>query len=227
MTRQATFKKRVRARMAKTGERYVAARRQLIEQAERREARGSESEATSTRTWVAQPEVGDAALREATGRGWDEWCDVIDAWPGHDDGHAAIATYLVEEHEVPGWWAQTVTVGYERITGRRLPHQQPDGTFTAGRSATVHTDATELRELLLDEAGRTHLFPGMTTELRSRPTSKNVRLALDEGVAEIALEPKDDGRVKVTISHAKLPSLDHVDLWKGVWGEWLEALDRG
>ena len=44
--------------------------------------------------------MADDTLREATGRGWDEWCDIIDAWPGHSDGHTAIATYLHEEHGV-------------------------------------------------------------------------------------------------------------------------------
>ncbi len=227
MTQQASFKKRVRARMAKTGERYVAARRQLIEQADRRAADGdAPTGETTSRTWVAAPEIGDDAVRDATGRSWDEWCDVLDAWPGKDDGHSAIAAHLVEEHEVPGWWAQTVTVGYERITGRRLPHQRPDGTFSAGRSATITVDPAQLRELLLDDAAREDLFPHLTTELRSRPTSKNVRLAVGDGVAEFNLEPRDDGRVKVTVAHEKLPRFEDVATWKAYWGEWLRSLDE-
>lgn len=218
MTRQESFKRRIRERMAKTGERYGAARRVLIESSER--------DGDGGRSWAATPEMSDDAVREATGRGWNEWCDLIDAWPGKDDGHAAIATHVQEEHGVGGWWAQSVTVGYERITGRRLPHQRPDGTFTAGRSRTITVDAAALRELLLDEEGRQTLFPGMETQLRSRPTSKNVRLAIGGGTAEFDLAPRDDGKVKVTVQHERLPEYEDVDHWKGFWGEWLEALDE-
>ncbi|HSK28245.1 MAG TPA: hypothetical protein VK894_15145 [Jiangellales bacterium] len=214
MTRQESFKRRVRARMEKTGERYGAARRVLLEQA----GHGRR------RHWVAEPETADATLLEHTGRGWDDWCDVIDAWPGHDDGHTAVAAYVREEHRVDGWWAQTVTVGWERITGRRLPYQRPDGTFTAGKSRTVAVDADELRAMLLDEADRADLFPGYETVLRSRPTTKDVRVAIGPGTALFTLAPAGDGRTKVTVTHERLPGYDDVVEWKLYWEKWLEAL---
>jgi hypothetical protein len=215
MTRQETFKRRIRQRMEKTGERYGAARRALIER----------SAGDAERNWIAEPELADATLHEATGRGWDEWCDIIDAWPGHGDGHTAIATFLRDEHEVEGWWAQTVTVGYERITGIRLPYQQPDGTFSAGKSRTVTADAALLRDVLLDEGDRTSLFPGIDTELRSRPTAKTLRVGIGPGTAQIAIEDLGEGRAKISIAHDKLPSPDAVEEWKAYWGDWLEAVD--
>lgn len=217
MTRQETFKRRIRQRMEKTGERYGAARRALIEK----------SETPGRRQWVSEPEMADDTLREATGRGWDEWCDLIDAWPDKGEGHTAIATFLREDHDVEGWWAQTITGGYERITGLRLPYQQPDGTFSAGKSRTVTTDAGMLREMLLDEEAREDLFPGFETELRSRPTSKVLRIGIGPGVAQFSLEPIDDGRVKVGVVHDKLPSPAEVEAWKTYWSDWLEAIDEG
>ena len=214
MTRQETFKRRIRARMEKTGERYGAARRVLLEQAS----------TGRRRTWVAEPEMSDDAVRTATGRGWDEWCDVLDAWPGHGRGHTAIAAHLRDSYGIDGWWAQTVTVGYERITGLRLPYQRPDGTFNAHKSRTVSADAVALRELLLDETDRADLFPGLDTELRSRPTSKVIRLAIGPGTAEIALDPKPDGKAKVTIQHGGLPTIDEVDQWKYYGSERLAAI---
>jgi hypothetical protein len=70
MTTQESFKRRIRTRMAKAGERHGAARRVLIEQAPTQ----------GGRTWAAEPEMRYETVRSATGRGWDEWCDVIDAW---------------------------------------------------------------------------------------------------------------------------------------------------
>lgn len=217
MTRQESFKRRIRERMARTGERYGAARRSLIEQ----------SADGGPRRWVADPELGDDALRDATGRGWDEWCDVVDAWPGHGDGHAAVAAHLQAEHGVDGWWAQTITVGWERITGRRLPNQMADGTFTASRSRTVTVDAVAVRAALLDDDERAELFPGLPTELRSKPTTKALRVRVGPGVAVIDLRPRADGRVTVTVAHEKLPSVDDVAEWKAWWGDWLDALDDG
>lgn len=215
MTRNESFKRRIRERMARTGEKYGAARRVLIDQANRRDAGAG----------VSDPEHTDEVVRDHTGRGWDEWRALIDAWPGHEDGHGAVAAWLHEQHGVPGWWAQAVTVGWERITGRRLPHQMADGAFTANRSATITTDPAALREMLLDETGRADLFPGLEPELRSRPTSKNLRLGIGGGVVEIAIAPKDDGRATVTASHTRLSSPDEVEHWKAFWRDWLAALD--
>lgn len=178
-----------------------------------------------TGTWVSEPEHTDEVIQQNTGRGWDEWREMIDAWPGHEQGHGAVAGWLETQHDVPGWWAQAVTVGWERITGRRLSHQMADGTFTANRSATVATDATAVREMLLDEDGRAELFAGLGPRLRSKPTSNNIRIGLDDGVAEISLAPKGDGRVTVTVAHTKLRSPQDVATWKAFWGDWIAALE--
>jgi hypothetical protein len=216
MTKQATFKRRVRTRMAKTGEKYSAARRVLID---RSASNGGK------RKWVADPGHSDETIREATDKGWDEWCDLLDAWPGHTEGHTAIAAYLIDELGVPGWWAQTVTVGYERITGLRLRYQGPDGTFTANKSRTMTLDVDALRELLLDDGDRADLFPGFETELRSKPTSKVPRIRIGPGVAQISIDPRGDGRAVIAVMHEKLPSADDVEEWKQYWGDWLEAVD--
>ncbi len=220
MTKQESFKRRVRARMEKTGERYAAARRALIQQADE----------PRKRVWVAQPEVGDDAVSEATGKGWEQWCDIIDCWAGQGPGapvtdHTAIAAHLQGELGVDPWWAQTVTVGYERITGLRLPYQRPDGTFTAGKSATVTVDGEELRRLLLSDADRPDLFPGHDTALVSRPEAKRMRFSLGPGVVQITIDPTDRaGRHRIGVSHEKLPTFDEVEVWKHYWGEWLAAI---
>lgn len=213
MTKQENFKHRIRARMVKTGERYSAARAALLAEAANR----------SGRTWVAEPEFSDGAVQEATGRGWDEWCDAIDAGPDFEGDHTAIAAYLRDELSVDAWWSQSITVGYERITGLRLPYQRADGTFTAGRSATITLDAAGLRSALFDDADRADLFPGYTTELLSRSTAKAIRISIGPGVAHFGIDERGDGRVKVSIDHRKLPTFDDVAEWKFYWGEWLDA----
>lgn len=216
MTHNESFQRRVRERMVEFGEKHSAVG--PVPSAHTSDHDG--------RARVSPPEHPDEVIVANTGRGWEQWRELIDAWPGHDDGHTAVAAWLQREHAVDGWWAQAVTVGWERISGRRLPSQMADGTFTANKSATITTDHHALRQMLLDDAGRADLFPGHDPELRSRPTSKHVRVGLVQGVAEISLTPKDNGRVTVVVAHAKLESPEQVEHWKGFWRAWLEALDE-
>ncbi len=221
MTTHESFKKRVRARMARTGERYGAARRALLDASTPRPA---------TAGWIADPELSEDSIRAATGRGWNDWVTAIDAGPGRDAGHPAIATWVREDQGVDGWWAQSVTVGYERITGLRLPGQMPDGTFTVSRSRTLDLDAEAFRETLLDDDARADLLPGLATTLRSKPTAKALRFAVTDaesgdaaGSILFSLDPARD-RVRLTVSHEKLPALAAGEVWKGFWADWLDAL---
>ena len=218
MTRNANLKQRIRARMAKTGERYTAARAQLLAQLEAR-ATGR------TRRWVSEPEVDDASVSKATGHAWEHWCQQIESAGLGDAPHPQIAAWLYEHTGLSRWWSQTVTVGYERISGRRLPHQRADGLFAVGRSRTVRTDVQALRDALLDERERADLLPGHPTELRSKPDSRDVRLAIGPGVAIIRIDVLADGRARLAVDHCGLPDSDTVEYWRHWWGEWLEALE--
>lgn len=212
MTQQESFKKRVRERMSRTGERYSTARRQLLSRAE------------PARSWAATPETSDDAVRASTGKGWEEWRRIID---GHGiTDHAAIASRLQESHGLDGWWAQTVTVGYERIIGLRLPYQRPDGTFSATKSRTLSCDPDELRSMLLDSDDRAVLLGDLETELRSSPQSKSIRIRLDEGTVLFTLDPVSDGRTKATVTHERLARFDDVARWKEYWSGWLAAVDE-
>ena len=82
MTKQKSFKGRVRARMEKTSESYTAARRQLLAKA------GAESTAPEAAGPAAAPvnapgakrPYSDDVLRANTGRTWDEWFALLDRW---------------------------------------------------------------------------------------------------------------------------------------------------
>jgi hypothetical protein len=116
MTTQKVFKGRVRTRMAKTGESYTAARRQLLDTAtgdagdpgvadEPTPAVAEPSPAVAEPAPSAaavEPPVSDAAIRRASGRGWDEWFGLLDDWGATDRRHPEIARWLVGEHGVDG-----------------------------------------------------------------------------------------------------------------------------
>lgn len=218
MTTHEAFEKRVRERMTKTGERYGAARRALL----------AASTQPNPSGWAADPEFSDEKVREKTGQGWNDWVAAIDAGPGRASGHTAIAAWLVDQG-VDGWWAQSVTVGYERITGLRMPGQMPDGTFTIARSRMIAVPPSELREMLLDDAARADLLPDFEVTLLSRPGVKTPRFGFHRdgetlGQVSFATDETSAGRTRLTVQHAKLPSHDEGELWKEFWSEWLDAL---
>lgn len=121
-------------------------------------------------------------------------------------------------------WSQTITVGFERITGTRLPYQRPDGTFTASKSRVVAVDADWLRSLLTNDGDLADLFPGQRPELVSKPGSKAVRVRIGPGVAMIGLGARPDGRTKVTVGHEELPGFEDVGPWKTYWAQWLDVV---
>ena len=103
------FKRLVRARMHKTGESYTAARAHLIT---KQHARTPEYAKLAGMT-------SDAALQAKTGCTWERWVKALYRVQAHTWPHRRIAAYVHEKYQVPGWWSQTVTVGYERIKGLR------------------------------------------------------------------------------------------------------------
>ena len=80
MTRQKSFKRLVRHRMEKTGERYSAARAALL-------AAEQPAGADEPRPPLA---TSDETIRQRTGRGWEEWFDLLDEWGAADRPHRII-----------------------------------------------------------------------------------------------------------------------------------------
>jgi hypothetical protein len=66
-----------------------------------------------------QRRISEQAVREGTGRGWEEWLAILDAWDAPSKGHTKSAKHLREEYGVSPWWAQAVTIRYEWERGLR------------------------------------------------------------------------------------------------------------
>src|SRR6202163_3349304 len=80
--------------------------------------------------------VGSDAVLRATGRAWDEWLKLLDRAGAKKMPHKDIAMMLSRKFEVPDWWSQMVTVGYEQARGLRSVNQNAAG-FAANASRTL------------------------------------------------------------------------------------------
>lgn len=239
MTVQKSLKRRVRARMVKTGERYAAARRQLLGTAEptapeadvaEASAESADAEAASQPPAEAGVELGTSseALQRRTGRGWEEWFSVLDAWGAAERKHPEIATYLRDELGVDGWWAQNITVGYERARGLRAVGQLTDG-FAASASKTVAAPVDRLFEAFVDPQQRAGWLPDGGLEVSSSTPGKSVRAAWAfragaAGRLDAYLTAKGPTRSSVAIQVRRLPDAATAEQQKAFWKERLAAL---
>ena len=233
MTTHKAFKQRVRARMAKTGESYTAARLQVLRK----------SDAAATPAPPEQPEVAaaraetpaasdrpvlptsDEAMRRASGRGYEDWFALLDAWGAAERSHTQIAAWLVSEHRVDGWWAQSITVGWERARGRRALHEMAGG-FSVGATRTVSVDAERLLEAFTSLPVRERWLPGAPMRPRATPAAGTARFDWDDPPSRliVSVVPKGPGKATVAVQHERLPEAAAGERLKAHWRERLAAL---
>lgn len=103
---------------------------------------------------MTQPDISNESIKAKTGRGWAEWIKVIDGLGGADMTHKEIVQKLYEKSlGTNGWWRQSITVGYEKIKGRRVLGQTADQGFEVGVHKTLPVERDELWEFLLSRQG--------------------------------------------------------------------------
>ena len=244
MTKQKSFKGRVRARMDKTSESYTTARRQLLAKA------GAKPEPEATPDAQAVPEAqvpsatppaavpvdapgarrpySDEVIRANTGRTWDEWFALLDAWGAAERPHPEIARWVVEEHGVDGWWAQGVTVAYEQARGLRAPGQRRGGLFEVSASRTVAVPVDRLYEAFADPDLRERWLPGAAVEVRGARPAKSIRANWDDGSTRlvIAFTARGEAKSQVALVHERVPDAGTADKLKAFWGERMAALKQ-
>jgi len=225
MPTQKTFKRRVRARMTKTGEAYTAARQQLLRKADGPAAPVA-TEATDAvgATVAANPEsavefpTSEEAVCRATGRSFPEWIALIDEWGGTNHRHPEIARWLVTEHGMPSWWSQSVTVTYERARGMRALHQMTDG-FSVAVTRTVAAGADASLAAFTDPAIRHSWLGDVDVEQRRTTAAGVARFDWPAPPSRLVVQvlPKDDGRSTVAIAHERLPDAAAAAREKASW----------
>jgi hypothetical protein len=213
MTRQKSFKRLVRARMEKTGERYAAARASLLA--------AEEPNATDDPALT----VSDEAIRRRTGRGWEEWFDLLDEWGAVERPHGEIARWLRSEHGIDGWSSQSVTVSYERARGLRAVGEHADG-FAVTASKTVAVPVERLYDAFVDESLRESWLPEGRLRERTATKPKTARFDWGDGDTRVIVgfESKGETKSVVALEHARLPDAQEAERMKAFWRDRVAAL---
>jgi uncharacterized protein YndB with AHSA1/START domain len=220
------FKRLVRGRMQKTGESYTTARAHLRKQ----KPTATVSPASSDYAKLAGR--SDAILKEKTGCTWERWVKALDHAKAHTWPHREIATYIREKYKVPGWWAQSVTVGYERIKGLRAVGQRRNGLFEANKSKTFPVPLPRLYHAFSDKRTRARWLPGVDLTVRTATRNKSMRITWpDRTSVVLGFEGKGPAKSLVALTHEKLPDQASAtrlkEYWAGRLGDLKDILAAG
>ena len=242
MTRARALKHAIRARVARTGERYTTARRHVLNALQPKTARtvAAPVPPKPRETPARSRTISDAKFVERTGHGLPYWFEVLDRFKAVEKGHTAAARHLAEVHDVDGWYAQGITVAYERARGVRVANQRCDGVFEVSVSKVIPVNARDIVSALNDARTRrtlaaadAELVAALAAAL-DNPTSKGFvirpdglarfRYKWNDSTVQLYVVPKDPAKVSFVATNSKLASAGMVDERRGRWKSVINAL---
>ena len=170
--------------------------------------------------------TSDEAVRDATGRSYEDWFRLLDEADMSSRRHGEIAAALTDEQGVDNWWAQTITVGYERARGLRPAHGGRDGLFSVSASKTLDVPVERLFEAFTDESVRERWLPGGGLRERTSQPGKSARFDWGDGQTRVnvGFYPKGDARSQVAVAHERIADAETAEEMKQHWRERLNAL---
>jgi uncharacterized protein YndB with AHSA1/START domain len=211
MTVQKSFKRLVRARMAKTGESYTTARAQLLA-----------GDAESTDVEAPRLACSDERIRERTGQGWEQWFDLLDSWDAESMSHREIVSHVAEflDDEKLAWNTQAIATSFERARGKRAVGERVgrDG-FVAGASKTIAVSAKHAFAAFVDPSQRDGWLPDIELSERTVTKPTTARFDVDDGTTRLVVfvEAKGPTKSTVVVEHSRLADNDEREARKLYW----------
>jgi len=169
--------------------------------------------------------MSNAAVEKRTGKDWSGWLAVLDKAGAHKWPHRDIADYLYKRKGVDGWWAQMVTVGYERARGLREKHEKPSG-FEISASRTLSVPLAALYEAWEDHKVRARWLKEAGFAVRKATENKTMRITWVDGETDLNVyfNAKGPRKSQVSVQHGKLSSAAEAAKKKSYWAGQLERL---
>jgi hypothetical protein len=229
MTRDKDLKRIIRTRMKAMGESYTTARGHVVSRAAKRASRPA-ADRTPSKAPVNHATVAgmsDERIQAQTGYAWQEWVRLLDAEGAATMAHREVARIVHDKYGVRDWWSQTVTVGYERLKGRRERGQRMDGAFEVSKSKTFNVPVTSLFDAIADSAIRRRWLDGVNIPIRTATKPKSMRLQWPDGtIVALWFTSKGTAKSNVALAHTKLASRGALEKAKADWTARLDALSR-
>ena len=166
----------------------------------------------------------DTGLRDATGKGRDEWYALLDAWGAAGKPYPDVQAWLMEQG-MSQWWAQKTIVEYEQARGVRGAGARRDGTFTAGASKSISVAPARVLEAFTDPAVRGRWLPTYDLTERSSAAGKRARFDVADGTRlNVTIFAKGDARCDVAVEQERIPDAESAATLRAAWVERMRDL---
>lgn len=217
MTEHKSFKRLVRARMAKTGESYTAARAMLL--------RGDAPESAD----VVRLKTTDEKIRQRTGRGWEEWFALLDEWGAQERPHREIARWLAAQEGLHplAWNVQAIVSSYELARAMRVTGEKEDG-FAITASRTVAVPVERLYDAFVEGSARESWLPDgeLSERTATRPKSARFDWGAGQTRVNVTFLAKEETKSTIALEHRRLADAREAERMKTYWRQRLLALKR-
>jgi hypothetical protein len=228
MTRHQTFKRRVRARMARTGESYTTARRQLLAPASHPfdgppADEGLRQLLDRRRAWV----------QRVTGRAMDDWISILDRAGARAMGYWDLWRWLADSgHLAESGLRAAVVLTYEQHIGRRQVGQSCDGDYPVHVSRTLRGTMDDVLRRWLEHVGDGRTFNGANVvagpAVSTTERFRYWRARLADGTRVSAtIWKRPDGRISLGVQHRAFPDRAAAEACRAYWKEFLAPLKPG
>jgi len=171
-------------------------------------------------------EIGDAAVKRATGKTWAQWFALLDRDGAGNKDHKGIVSCVGRRRpSLGGWWQQTVAVAYEQASGLRKPHETPRG-FQVSGSKVVGVPLGELYRAWSDVRARRRWLDDPVFTVRKSTAKKSMRITWADGETSVEANfyAKGAGKSQVAVQHNKLKSAAAAVRTKRYWATQLARL---
>jgi len=190
--------------------------------------------------------ISDESVKVKTGKDWSQWFKLLDKFGGKEKGHKLMAKWLGEKHQLEAWWAQTVTVQYERARGIRKVNERGKG-FAVSVSRTVDVSLTkawnawakaeELSKWFTTSA-KQDFKEGGRYENADKDSGTFLKIVPKKRIlftweqkqhkpgseVEVTFQEKEKGKVRMCLSHEKLSSKAEVEDLREGWSWAMDSL---
>jgi hypothetical protein len=168
--------------------------------------------------------VSDEAVKKQTGKTWDQWFVILNKAGCREMDHTEIAHFLSTEYIKNGWWAQMVTVEYERASGARKINENKDG-FLVAVHKTVGIPVRQLQREWQKIVRSKALAPRNLVQIPSKTKRPMLRYKADVGSVVVFFDERGDNRSRIMVESVKLPSQKTVEERRAYWKKVLSTLD--
>jgi len=169
--------------------------------------------------------IGDIAVKEATGRQWNEWAELLDGNGARELTHKEVVAIVAAEG-LSSWWSQMVTVTYEQMRSGRKRHQKADGSYSASVSKTIAAPVDVVFAAWENARRRAKWLQEPKITIRKSTPPKYMRITWSDGKTsvDVGFVAKGETKSQVAVEHSKLAAKKDVAAKKKLWSEALGRL---